>query len=104
MRARITSSVSCARVLRRRSSALIAGGSTKMLAISRGAPRGGHETTTTAPRRPMVTPWFVLPFPPAISPIPAALFQILHLLAELLDHALEFEADIGQLDVVRLGA
>ena len=31
-------------------------------------------------------------------------FQILHLLAELLDHALELEADIGQLHVVRLGA
>ena len=27
-------------------------------------------------------------------------FQILHLLAELLDHALELKADIGQLDVV----
>ena len=30
-------------------------------------------------------------------------FQILHLLAELFDHALELEADIGQLDIVRFG-
>jgi hypothetical protein len=30
--------------------------------------------------------------------------QVLHLLAELLDHALELEAGIGQLDVVRLRA
>ena len=31
-------------------------------------------------------------------------FEVLHLLAELLDHALQLEADIGQFDVVRLGA
>jgi hypothetical protein len=30
-------------------------------------------------------------------------FQILHLLAELFDHALELQADIGQLDIVRFG-
>ena len=30
-------------------------------------------------------------------------FQILHLLAALFDHALEFKADIGELDVVRFG-
>ena len=30
--------------------------------------------------------------------------QVLHLLAELLDHGLELQADIGQLDVVGLGA
>src|SRR5262249_32810418 len=33
-----------------------------------------------------------------------ASLQILHLLAELLDHALELEADIGEIDVVRFGA
>src|SRR5262249_38984695 len=32
----------------------------------------------------------------------ANLFQILHLLAELLDHVLELEADIGERHVVRL--
>ena len=31
-------------------------------------------------------------------------FQVLHLLAELLDHALELQADIGELHIVRLGA
>ena len=31
-------------------------------------------------------------------------FQILHLLAELLDHGLQLQPDVGQLDVVRLGA
>ena len=32
------------------------------------------------------------------------LFQVLHLLAELLDHAFELKADIGEFHVVRLGA
>ena len=31
-------------------------------------------------------------------------FQVLHLLAELLDHGLQFQTDVGQLDVVRLRA
>src|SRR6516165_545542 len=35
---------------------------------------------------------------------PSQSFQILHLLAKLLDDALELEADIGELDVVGLGA
>ena len=31
-------------------------------------------------------------------------FQVLHLLAELLDHGLEFKSDIGELNIVRFGA
>src|SRR5205807_5748208 len=58
----------------------------------------GEDRTSMRPRRATTAPlrWS---FSAGI-----ASFQILDLLAELLDHALELEPDIGELDVVRFGA
>src|SRR5689334_670249 len=52
----------------------------------------GEERTRSRPRRPIS------------GELMRALFDVLHLLAELLDPGLELEADPGQLDVRRLGA
>src|SRR6202043_3884820 len=55
--------------------------------------------TSMSPRRATMPAWSR---PPAAAPI--ASLQVLHLLAKLLDHALELEPDIGELDVVRFRA
>ena len=53
-----------------------------------------------SPRRAIaLTVWMML-----LSRRRHALFHVLHLLAELLDRGLELEADIGELDVIGLGA
>src|SRR3954471_4085021 len=54
----------------------------------------GDDNTSIRPRRAIV----VLLLPRAI------LFQVLHLLAELLDHGLELQPDVGQFEIVGLGA
>ena len=56
----------------------------------------GDERTSISPRRTAA---------PGCACCPdIALLQVLHLLAELLDDALELQADIGEFDIVRLGA
>src|SRR5262245_60005579 len=61
----------------------------------------GEDSTSMSPRRAIAS----LPRPcfEPLAPL-AALFKVLHLLAELLDQALELEPDIGELEIVRLGA
>src|SRR2546429_8840617 len=56
----------------------------------------GEESTSISPRRVMPRS---RPAAPSISSL-----QILHLLAELLDQSFHLKADIGELDVVPLGA
>ncbi len=55
----------------------------------------GDDNTSISPRRAMILD-LAWPAP--------SLLQILHLLAELLDHGLQLEADIGQLQVIGLRA
>ena len=57
----------------------------------------GDDSTNINPRRAIA--------PSSCRPAAAILLlQVLHLLAELLDHVLHLEADIGQFDIVGLGA
>ena len=56
----------------------------------------GDDSTSIRPRRAIR-----LAFAPSRA---IALLQVLHLLAELLDHGLELQPDIGQFDVVGFGA
>ena len=55
----------------------------------------GDDSTSISPRRAIV----------ALLPLRLRhrSLQVLHLLAELLDHAFQLQADIGELDVVGLG-
>src|SRR6478672_1021276 len=59
----------------------------------------GDDRTSMSPRRAMTVDLDFWLAARAIS-----LFQVLHLLAELFDHALELEPDIGQRDIVRFRA
>src|SRR6476660_4545790 len=59
----------------------------------------GEDRTSISPRRVTNLAFGFRDAARAIS-----LFQVLHLLAELFDHALELKSDIGQRHVVRLGA
>src|SRR5687767_14863908 len=54
----------------------------------------GDDNTSIRPRRATVSP----------SSCAIPLLQILHLFAELLDHALQLKADIGQFQVIGFGA
>src|SRR5256885_1139842 len=106
MRAWITSSESCALARSRRSRSGIDGGNTKMLTRSRLARSRSccvpcqsiSNSTSISPRRAIASACRWLPLAVICS------FQILHLLAELLDHALELQPDIRQLHVVRFRA